>query len=74
MNVNAAYGNAGQTVQDQLNALTQLGKSWSGLWKQAEPTLRSMSDRDLITYFDRMKTFGEVHALRWVVNRQGRQL
>jgi hypothetical protein len=74
MDVNATYGNAGQTVQDQLNALTQLGKSWSGLWKQAEPTMRSMSDQDLITYFDRMKTFGEVHALRCVVNRQVRQL
>jgi hypothetical protein len=57
-----------------LNALTQRAKSWSGLWKQAEPTLRSMSDQDLITYFDRMKTFGEVPALRWVVNRQGTQL
>lgn len=73
MDANATYGDAGQTVQDQLNALTQIGKSWSGLWKQAEPTLRSMSDQDLITYFDRMKTFGEVLALRWVVNRQERQ-
>ena len=70
MDVNAPFGEAGQTVQDQLNALTQRGKSWSGLWKQAEPTLRAMSDQDLITYFDRMKTFGEVAALRWLVNRQ----
>jgi hypothetical protein len=73
MDVYAAYGIAGQTVQDQLNALTQLGRSWSGLWKQAEPTLRSMSDQDLISYFDRMMAFGEVVALRWVVNRQERQ-
>jgi hypothetical protein len=73
MDVNAPYGDAGQTVQDQLNALTQRGKSWSGLWKQAEPTLRAMSDQDLITYFDRMKTFGEVAALRWLVNRQPNQ-
>ena len=73
MDVNAPYGDAGQTVQDQLNALTQRGESWSGLWKQAEPTLRSMSDQDLITYFDRMKTFGEVAALRWLVNRQSNQ-
>ena len=73
MDVNVPYGEAGQTVQDQLNALTQRGKSWSGLWKQAEPTLRAMSDQDLITYFDRMKTFGEVAALRWLVNRQHNQ-
>jgi hypothetical protein len=73
MDVNVPYGEAGQTVQDQLNALTQRGKSWSGLWKQAEPTLRAMSDQDLITYFDRMKTFGEVAALRWLVNRQSNQ-
>lgn len=70
MDVNAPCGEAGQTVQDQLNALTQRGKFWSGLWKQAEPTLRAMSDQDLITYFDRMKTFGEVAALRWLVDRQ----
>ncbi len=73
MDVNVPYGEAGQTVQDQLNALTQRGKSWSGLWKQAEPTLRDMSDQDLTTYFDRMKTFGEVAALRWLVNRQSNQ-
>ena len=73
MDLNTAYGDVGQTVQDQLNALTQLGKSWSGLWKQADPTLRSMSDQDLVSYFDRMKTFGEVAALRRIVNRQERQ-
>ncbi|MCX6902388.1 MAG: hypothetical protein NTW03_02675 [Verrucomicrobia bacterium] len=73
MDVNAPFGEAGQTVQDQLNALTQRGKSWSGLWKQAEPTLRAMSNQDLITYFDRMKTFGEVAALRWLVDRQSNQ-
>lgn len=73
MDANTPYDDAGQTVQDQLNALIQRGKSWSGLWKQAEPTLRTMSDQDLITYFDRMKTFGEVAALRWLVNRQSDQ-
>jgi hypothetical protein len=71
MDPSTPYGNTGQTVQNQLDALTDRANSWRGLWKQAEPALQTMSDQDLISYFDRMKGLGEVVALRWVVNRQG---
>ena len=70
MDPNAPYGPGGQTVQDQLSALGQYASSWKGLWKQADPILQTMSDQELIGYFDRMKTLGELEALRWVVNRQ----
>jgi hypothetical protein len=72
MDPNTPYDDTGRTVQDQLDGLAQRFDSLRGLWRQAEPMLQSMSDQDLISYFDRLKAFGELEALRWVVNRQGR--
>jgi hypothetical protein len=71
MDPSAPYDDTGRTVQDQLDASAQRFDSLRGLWRQAEPMLQSMSDQDLISYFDRMKGFGELEALRWVMNRQG---
>jgi tetratricopeptide (TPR) repeat protein len=67
----AQYGNTGQTVQNELDTLTQRLQSLKALWKQAEPILQNMPDQELIRYFDRMKTFGETTALLWVMNRSG---
>jgi hypothetical protein len=68
----ALFGDSGLTVQNQLDAVTQRVERLKGLWKQAEPILRNMPDEELIHYFDRMKTFGETEALRWVMNRRGK--
>jgi RNA polymerase sigma factor (sigma-70 family) len=68
----APVGNSGQTVQNQLDALKQRVEALKGLWKQAEPVLQNVPDQELLRYFDRMKTFGETEALRWVLNRQER--
>jgi hypothetical protein len=70
---NTPYGNTGQTVQNELDTLIQRRESLKTLWKQAEPILQNMPDQELIRYFDRMKTFGELEALRWVMNRQANQ-
>ena len=67
----APYGNTGQTVQNQLDALTQRVESIKGLWKAAQPVLENVPDQELIRYFDRMKTFGETEALRWALNKLG---
>jgi len=67
----APYGNTGQTVQNELDTLIQRRESLKTLWKQAEPILQNMPDQELIRYFDRMKTFGETEALRWVMSRHG---
>lgn len=69
----APYGNTGQTVQNQLDALTERVESIKGLWKAAQPVLESVPDQELIRYFDRMKTFGETEALRWALNKLGPQ-
>ena len=67
----ALFGDSGLTVQNQLDAVTQRVEGLKRLWKEAEPILRNMPDQELICYFDRMNTFGETEALRWVMNRQG---
>ena len=72
MDPNTPHDDTGRTVQDQLDGLAQRFDSLRGLWRQAEPMLQSLSDQDLISYFDRLKAFGELEALQWVVNRQGR--
>jgi hypothetical protein len=69
----APYGNTGQTVQNELDTLLQRRESLKILWKQVEPILQNMPDQELVSYFDRMKTFGELEALRWVMNRQANQ-
>jgi RNA polymerase sigma factor (sigma-70 family) len=69
----ALYDDAGQTVQNQLDALTQRVESLKGLWKEAQPVLENVPDQELIRYFDRMKTFGETEALRWALNKFGPQ-
>lgn len=72
LDANLPYGNPGQTVQNQLEAVNQRLAATKGLWKETEPFLQTMSDQDLISYFDRMKSFGELEALRWVQARQAK--
>lgn len=69
MNPNALYGDTGQTVQNQLDALTARRKTYRELTAKSEPILRSMSDQDLSHYFERVKLYGDVAALRWVINK-----
>jgi tetratricopeptide (TPR) repeat protein len=69
MNPNAAYGETGQTVQDQINALDARRKTYKELTAKSEPIVRSMSDQELAHYFDRVKLYGDVAARRWVLNR-----
>ena len=69
MNRNTPYGATGQTVQNQMDALAVRRKQDSALFAQAEPLLNTMSDQDLTHYYDRLKIYGEVSALRWVINQ-----
>lgn len=67
MNRNTPYGATGQTVQNQMDALAARRKQDSALFAQAEPLLNTMSDQGLAHYYDRLKIYGEVSALRWVI-------
>jgi hypothetical protein len=71
MDPGAAYGDNGQTVQDQINQLTQERATLNDLNAQAAPLIDSLSDQDYLTYKDRWMAFGEEAALQWVVGTHG---
>jgi RNA polymerase sigma factor (sigma-70 family) len=73
MDPSGVSGNNGQTVQDQINQLTQDRATLNDLNQQAEPLLESLSDQDYLTYKDRWMAFGEEAALRWVIATHGQQ-
>jgi hypothetical protein len=43
------------------------------LVQQAEPLMPTMSDQDILNYENRKMLFGEVAALRWLVNKYGQK-
>lgn len=71
MDPNAPYGNSGQTVQDQLSQLNQNRTAITQLSNQAVPLLPALSDQDMLNYENRRRTFGELAAMQWVVNKFG---
>jgi RNA polymerase sigma factor (sigma-70 family) len=73
MDPSAPYGANGQTVQDQVNQLTQERATVDELNSQAGPYLETMSDQDYLTYKERWMAFGEEAALRWVIGKYGQQ-
>ena len=73
MDPNIPYGDPGQTVQNQIDALAQRREAIRALAQQAGTVLPTMSDQDLISYFDRMKLFGEQAAIRWAASKYGPQ-
>jgi len=73
MDPNCPFGDTGQTVQNQIDALAQRREAIRMLAQQVETVLSAMSDEDLISYFDRIKAFGEQAALRWAAGRHNPQ-
>jgi hypothetical protein len=73
MNANAPYSGTGQTVNDRLDALTERRKSYRELTRESSRILESMSDEDVAHYFDRVRLYGDVAAMRWVVNQLPQQ-
>jgi tetratricopeptide (TPR) repeat protein len=71
MDPNSPFGDSGQTVQNQIDALNQRRASLKDLTAQAQAVLPTLSEPDLNTYFDRLKLFGEVLTMRWAVSRFG---
>lgn len=66
------YNSDGQTVKNRLDELArrrQTIKDIAGGDNVLE-TLRVLPEQDQLAFFDRMKTSGELEALRWAKNRQ----
>jgi hypothetical protein len=68
----APYGSEGQTVKDRLDQIVQEREQIKVLGKQVEGLLPTMSEQDLVTYFERVKTLGETAATRWAVEKYAR--
>jgi hypothetical protein len=66
---NSVYGDSGQTVRDRLNEVARQKATLKELVTQSEPFRQTMVDQDWIGYTDRLKTFGEEAALRWVLSK-----
>jgi RNA polymerase sigma factor (sigma-70 family) len=73
MDPNSPYGNNGQTARDRLNQIAQQKAALKELVTQSEPFRQTMADQDWIGYTDRLKTFGEEAALRWVLSKYGQK-
>jgi hypothetical protein len=56
-------------VQDQIDALAARRKAIRTLTSESAPILATLSDEDMVHYFDRHKMYGEIAALRWVMNQ-----
>ncbi len=70
MNPNSPYGTGGLTVADQINQLTQQDAAIKALASQMDSLQHTMSAQEWITYNDRTRAFGEVNALRWLINKR----
>jgi ABC-type transporter MlaC component len=74
MDPNSPYGSTGQTVQNQFDAIVQqqvtLGR-FAGV--SEDNLLPTLSDQELVNFFNRVKLFGEADAARWLVNKYGQK-
>jgi DNA-binding ferritin-like protein len=73
MNPNDPYGSTGQTVNDRLDALIARRKSYQEMTRESTRILENMSDEDVAHYFDRIRLYGDVAAMRWVMNQSPQQ-
>lgn len=73
MDPGSSYDSTGQNVKDRL---TQLARRVAEIKEFSDPPawdgylLKSMSEEDLLSYFQRLKSSGEVEARRWAATRQ----
>jgi hypothetical protein len=66
---NSPYGPTGQTVADLLQQLQQQRAAVKVLTEATVPLQQTMSPQDWITYIDRMRAFGELSAMEWLINK-----
>jgi hypothetical protein len=61
------------TRQNRYGQVTQQYAALQQMVLQAEVFRQTMADQDWIGYTDRLKTFGEEAALRWVLSKYGQR-
>lgn len=58
-------------IPEYLDQISRRRADLKGFWHDCESWLRQASDSEIVAYFDRVKMFGEVEALKWVEARRG---
>ncbi|MGD0538557.1 MAG: hypothetical protein ABSC03_13035 [Verrucomicrobiota bacterium] len=64
----ATLGDAGQTVQSQLDALNQHKQDLKAVAQQIEAVLPYLTDQEVVAYFDRIRRDGETAAVQWLLS------
>jgi hypothetical protein len=67
------YGTSGQTVKDHIDDLLAQRKTIKALNQTTEGLLPNLPEQDLVTYFDRLKVFGESPTLQWLAAKYAKQ-
>ncbi len=67
MDPNQPVSSDGQTAQGRLDALQQSRDELKATGKQVGALLPTLSDLEVVSYFDRVRLFGEWEASRWLV-------
>ena len=73
MDPDSAYGNDGQTVQDQMDQIAQEKANIKAVADAAMPLMPALSDQEMLNFENRRMMYGEVAAMQWVVNKYGGQ-
>lgn len=73
MDPNSPYAGAGQTVKDRLDQLNNTRESLKALAQQETGLIQNMSDSDVVSYWDRWRTFGYEPAMHWAISKYGNQ-
>jgi hypothetical protein len=60
-------------VNDRLDALVARRSTYQELTRESSRMLEVMSDEDVAHYFERVRLYGDVAAMRWVVNQSPQQ-
>ncbi len=73
MNPASPYGTSGQTAKARMDELVQQRQRIKALAQPSESLLEQLPEQDLVSYFERLKVFGEYPAMQWLAAKYGKQ-
>jgi len=71
MDPNGAYGTSGQTAQERLAQLDSTKQSLKSLAQQETGLFQRMSDADVVSFWERWRTFGYEPTMQWAIGKYG---
>jgi hypothetical protein len=71
MDPNSSFGSDGMTVKGRLDRITRDWNAQQEIMNQFETLHLKASSQDMISYLDRVRSFGEDNAMKWLVQKYG---